>query len=137
MKIFVDDNTKAEDLYGKLFEAIDGDCVITIKPVKHMRTVKQQAAIEVLCRNAAEDLNNAGITRSTVINALKVDQLWSQESIKEIVWRYLQEFYGFGRSTSTLKTDQVTKVADSFTLFMARFGITAVFPSKEEVEHKS
>ena len=133
MKLFLTnkDQNKLLEVFNSLEE---GEYTIDIRKTRHTRTSQQQAAIELYCSMVADEFNNAGITRSKLVSLFKKESPWCQESVKELVWRELQELQGFGRKTSSLTTEKVTKVYEWCNLFTAKFGISVPFPSKEGLE---
>jgi len=96
------------------------------------RTPKQQASIELFCKQGAEAFNEAGITRQEAIELITLELPWSQESFKELVWRTMQKAKGWGDKTSELETEQVEPVYEWCNLFTGKFGISVKFPSDEE-----
>ena len=96
------------------------------------RTPKQQASIELFCKQGADAFNEAGITRQEAIELITLELPWSQESFKELVWRTMQKAKGWGDKTSELETEQVAGVYEWCNLFTGKFGISVKFPSDEE-----
>ena len=100
---------------------------------KPQRTPQQQKAIEVFCRELAKALNSEGLDQRKVFEKMKegVDIPWSQESVKETLWRKVQVAMLEKESTADLETDEVSqvyKVLDRWT--SQTLGIHVEFPDR-------
>ena len=104
------------------------------------RSPKQQAAIEVYCRELANALNDAGYDMKKVMEVRTVDIPWSQELVKEALWKTVQEpMYPETAdedghvSTAKLQTEQVDHVWKVLDRHISQnFGVSVPFPSIEE-----
>ena len=57
-------------------------------------TAKQRAALHLLCERLADVLNEAGLNRRVVLEELAnrgIDAEWSKDSVKELIWKPIQE----------------------------------------------
>ena len=111
------------------------------------RTDQQRKAIEVYCRELAEALNDAGYEMKAFFEATssKVDIPWTQESVKEILWKTVQrpatisdEFPEGKKSTTHLdimEVDRVYSVLDRH--ISSNTGVHIEFPHEERVNHEN
>jgi len=94
------------------------------------RTEKQQAAIEVYCRELANALNDAGFDMKKVFEVKQADVPWTQARVKEALWKPLQDAYLDKRSTTDLDTSEVSPVYEILNRHIAEnFGVSVPFPS--------
>jgi len=111
------------------------------------RTDQQRKAIEVFCRELAEALNDAGYEMKAFFEAAsdKADIPWTQESVKEILWKNVQkpvtiseEFPEGKKSTKQLdimEVDRVYSVLDRHV--SSSVGVHVEFPSEERMMFES
>ena len=94
------------------------------------RTLKQNAALHLYFANLAEELNDAGFDMKKTI---RVDIPWSAMTVKEYLWRPLQEAYLLKRSTTELERGkEIDEVYDILNRVIAeRTGIHVPFPNIE------
>ena len=94
------------------------------------RTPKQRAALEVYFRELANTLNDAGYDMKKVFEVKVADVPWSQELVKEALWRNLQETMTGKHSTTDLETEEVSEVYEVLNRHISQnFGISVPFPS--------
>jgi len=99
------------------------------------RTDQQRKAIEVYCRELAKTLNDAGLDQRAVFAKMKegVDIPWSQDTVKDTLWRRIQVAILGKESTTKLNADEVTRVYDTLNRWTGTtFGIAIQFPEKKE-----
>jgi len=97
------------------------------------RTLRQNAALHLYFTKLAKELNDAGLDMKAVLKP-EVDIPWSKQSIKEFIWKPIQEVYLGERSTTKLGTKDIDKIYDTITRHLGeKFGISVMFPSLEEV----
>lgn len=106
------------------------------------RTDQQRKAIEVYCRELADAFSGAGIDKRAVIEQFKqgVEIPWSQDGIKDDVWRVIQVAILKKESTVDLSSEEVSKVYEVVNRFTAeKFGVSVPFPDRFfhelEVQH--
>jgi hypothetical protein len=102
------------------------------------RTGQQQKSIEVYCRELANALNDAGLEMKEVLAVKQVDVPWTQKTVKEVLWKPLQEIVTDDHKKSTTQLDimEVDRVYNILDRHIAQhFGVHVEFPSKEQVEH--
>lgn len=96
------------------------------------RTVKQQAAIEVYCRLVAEALNEQGITFAAFFKQ-GFNVPWSQEIVKDNIWRVMQRAVVEKESTKDIDRQEVVEIYDHLNLKLSeKFGIHIPWPVKED-----
>lgn len=105
--------------------------IVTVKNGKQ-RTAKQNAALHKFFRMLANALNDAGFEMKKVLAAKSVDVRWSAESVKEVLWRPLQE--AIINETSTTKVDRKAydKVYEVLMKHLGELcGVYVPFPNKQ------
>ena len=106
---------------------------ITIKRKARQRTNQQRKSIEVFCRELANALNDAGLDQRVVLKSMRegVEIPWRQESVKDILWRGIQEHAVGKKSTTQLTTMEVSKVYDILNRWTGEtFGVSVLFPER-------
>lgn len=108
---------------------------LTIKEIEMKRTDSQRNSIELYCRKVSEQLNNDGIDMYEYIEILKqkgIKLRWTQELVKDKMWRVIQKSQVGKKSTTELTTAEVNQVYEPMARFLAeRFHINVEFPSEE------
>lgn len=99
------------------------------------RTGQQRKAIEVYCRLLGEALNDAGFEMKAVLAVKEVDVPWTQELIKEVLFKPIMQSMTEKFSTTKLNTKEVNDVYRVLDRHISsNFGISIPFPSYEEEE---
>lgn len=102
--------------------------IVDIKNID-IRTIQQNKALHKYFSLLAEALNNGGYTVATTIKASVV---WTPLSVKELIWRPLQEAVLKKKSTTELEKAEIDKVYDNVNFYTAeKLGISIPFPTKE------
>lgn len=97
------------------------------------RTKQQNKALHVLFRLLAEILNENGLDMRKTLKP-DIDIPWSGESVKEFLWRPIQEAQLQKRSTTELNTKEIDEVFDTINKHLGeKFGLHVPFPSIEEI----
>lgn len=100
---------------------------------KKQRTSLQNRALHKYFELLAENLNDAGLDMRKVLKPA-VDIPWSGETIKNYIWRPIQEAQLGKKSTTELKTDEINLVWETINRHLSeKFGISEPFPSVEEI----
>lgn len=100
------------------------------------RTDQQRKAIEVYCRSLADALNDAGLDQRAVMANMRegVSLPWSQDRVKDVLWREVQLAILGKKSTTGLTTTEITEVYEPLNRWTAQaLGVTVLFPSREEI----
>ena len=97
------------------------------------RTDKQNRSLHLLFKLLAEELNQSGLDMRKTLKP-GVDIPWSGDSVKEFLWRPIQEAQLNKKSTTELTTKEIDAVFDTITRHIGeKFGIYVPFPSIDEV----
>ena len=98
-------------------------------------TEQQQKAIEVYCRLLGEALNDAGFDMKQFFAVKEVSIPWSQERVKDLIWRQIQQVMFGKKSTTQLNTVEVSEIYDVVQRHIAEnFGIHVSFPSDDQLQ---
>lgn len=94
-----------------------------------MRSIKQNSAMHKYFSMLSDKLNEGGLT---VSKTLKVEIEWTPISVKDLLWRPIQEAVLNKKSTAKLNKDEITKVYDVLNRALGeKFGFSLEFPSRE------
>lgn len=97
----------------------------------HKLTRQQQKSLHKYFELLARELNNSGITIQKFIT-YSIELNWTKNSVKEIIWRPLQEHITGKKSTTEL--DKITEIDEIFDTINKHIGTTwglyVPFPSK-------
>lgn len=101
------------------------------------RSKLQNRAIHAYLTMVANELQNQGQTMQDVVKVItKVEITPTKENVKEIIWREIQKALYGKVSTTELTTDQVSKIYEVMSMFLAReFEIDLPFPSEEQTKN--
>lgn len=108
---------------------------VDIRRKAKQRTDQQRKAIEVYCRNLADALNDAGLDQRAVMASMRdgVSLPWSQERVKDVLWREIQFAMLGKKSTTGLTTTEISAVYEPLNRWTAQtLGVSVQFPSREE-----
>ena len=96
------------------------------------RTPQQNKAMHKYFRLLADDLNAAGLDmRKTLRQDIEVP--WTEQLVKDHLWRPIQEAVADEESTADLETPDVTKVYDVLNRHLGeKLGIHTPFPEKHD-----
>ena len=95
------------------------------------RTPQQNKSLHLYCKLLAEAFNDAGFTVQMVMKK-DWDSSWTQELVKELIWKkFLLIKYG-KNSTTEITTVQVTEIFDDININLGeKFGFTVEFPNRD------
>jgi hypothetical protein len=97
------------------------------------RTIQQNRALHLYFQLLAERLNEAGLDMRVVLKPT-VEIPWTKESVKDHLWRPVQEIYLRKDSTTELTTEEINKVYEVLNRFLGeKLGISEPFPSIEQL----
>jgi len=107
------------------------------KPIKKTRTSQQNRALHLYYRLLADALNDSGYDMRATIRQ-EIDIPWTPTTIKEHLWRPIQQRYLRERSTTKLETKDIDKVYDILNKVLAeRTGVHVPFPCIDNIIHES
>jgi hypothetical protein len=104
-----------------------------MQEAEKQRTDQQRKSIELFCRFLAKALNDAGMDQRKVFAAMRegVEIPWSQETVKENLWKQIQEALFDKKSTTELEPKEVSRVYEVLNRFTGeRFGVSLPFPDR-------
>ena len=96
------------------------------------RTIQQNKALHKYFRMLADDLNAAGLDmRKTLKEDVEVP--WTEELVKDHLWRPIQEAVVDKESTADLETPEVSRVFDVLNRHLgSKLGIHTPFPERHD-----
>lgn len=101
--------------------------------MSEQRTIQQNKALHKYYRELAEALNAAGLDMKTVLKP-EIEIPWTQESVKNHLWRPVQKIMESKESTTELDTRDVSAIYDVVDRHIAsKFGVHVEFPSDERM----
>lgn len=96
-----------------------------------LRSNRQSAALHLMFRQLADELNNSGLT---VMKTLKQETeiMWNEVMIKELIWRPIQKAMTGKSSTTAISTADINKIFEVIAKYMAeKHSLIINFPSIE------
>lgn len=97
------------------------------------RTKQQNKALHVLFRLLSDALNEAGLDMRKTLKP-EVDIPWSAQSVKEFLWRPVQEAQLNKHSTTELTTKELDEVFETINRYIGeKHGVHIPFPSIDEI----
>lgn len=103
---------------------------------ENKRTTRQNNALHLFFTLLAQELNAGGFDMRKVIRD-EVDIPWNTYSVKEYLWRPIQETQLGKRSTTKLTTKEIDQIYDTLNRALAeRTGVHVPFPSIEILEEQ-
>lgn len=94
------------------------------------RTAQQNKALHVFLRDLSEALNAAGLDMKAVLKP-EVDIPWTEESVKNHLWRPIQNIITDTESTTDLETKEVSAIYDVLDRHLGqKLGVHVEFPSE-------
>lgn len=98
-----------------------------------IRTLKQNNALQLYCREMAELLNESGISQAVFFQEMEAD--YTEEMIRGLFRKYAKVKYGKD-STAKLNRNEITAIYDEINRHVSKLGIYLAWPSEEEVYYK-
>lgn len=100
------------------------------------RTLTQNAALHVYFELIADALNDAGLDMRKVLKP-GIDIPWSSETVKNYIWRPVQQAQLGKISTTELTTVEIDKVFNTINRYLGeKFGVHEPWPSINELMFK-
>lgn len=94
------------------------------------RTLQQNKAIHRYFKLLAESLDGAGLDMRAVLKP-EVDIPWTQESVKNHLWKPIQDIVVDKESTADLDTPQVDEIYRVLSRHLSeKFGVYVPFPDR-------
>lgn len=109
----------------------------TTEPLNNMeaktRTSRQNRALHLMFDQLAKELNGAGLDMRKTLKP-EIDIPWSGDTVKEYLWRPVQQAQLQKKSTTELTTKEIDLVFDTINRHLGtKFGLYMAFPSIEGV----
>lgn len=108
---------QVENMAKVVSAKVEASQVVTLQmKVGKTRTSRQQAALEVWCRNLAKFFNDAGITReirSSIFKEGAIECDWTRASVKDEIWRPVQQVLTEKSSTTEATTVEYAQIYDT------------------------
>ena len=101
-------------------------------PEDKQRTIQQNRALHLFFQLVADAMNEAGLDMRAVLKP-GIDIPWSKDTVKEYLWRPIQDLQLRKESTADLTTKEIDVVFDTFNRHIAKFGLHQPFPSIKEL----
>ena len=118
---------------------LDPDRAYTVKDkTESARTVKQNSSLHKYFSLVSNTLNDGGFSVQKVVALFKkADIRWTMISVKDVIWRNIQVAIIKKESTTTLNTDEITKVYNNVDFYLTdKVGIDHIpFPSINSMIH--
>lgn len=97
------------------------------------RTNQQNAALHLLFRQIADELNASGFdVRATLKKDFEL--IWTQHLVKELLWRPVQKIVCGKKSTTQINTEEINQIFDIINKALSeRTGVSFIFPSIESL----
>lgn len=100
--------------------------------IKRQRTSKQNSSLHVYCDKLAKVLREAGLDQRKVLKP-SIEIPFTMESVKEQLWRPIQEAMFKKKSTTELTTKEINEVYEVLDKHLAeKFFVHVDFPSDQE-----
>ena len=94
-----------------------------------IRTIQQNKALHKYFQMLADELNILGLDMRKTLKP-SIDIPWSGATVKEFLWRPVQQAQLRKKSTTELTTQEIDKVFDTINRHLGeRFGVSIQFPS--------
>jgi len=95
------------------------------------RTRQQEKSLHLWCELLAETFNAAGLDMRQVLRH-DIQIPWSKTSVKEHIWRPVQETITGHESTTDPETDEYVLIYETLNRHLSeKFGITVSWPSRD------
>lgn len=101
---------------------------------QQQRTDSQNKALHLWFELLAEELNGAGLDMRKVLKP-HVDIPWQKETVKEYLWRPVQQAQLLKDSTTDMTPTEVTKVYETLNRHLGeKFGVHVEWPHHKDVD---
>ena len=98
---------------------------------EEQRTIQQNKALHKFFELLADELNGAGLDMRKTLKP-EIDIPWNKETVKEYLWRPIQDLQLRKASTKELNTKEIDKIYDTLNRFLGeKLKIHVAFPSMD------
>jgi len=99
------------------------------------RTVLQNSALHKYCELLAKELNDSGYDMKSVLTMKTADIPWTTISVKENLWKSIQQAMGKDESTTKQDRQSYSDTYEVLNRFTAeKLGVSVPFPSSESMK---
>jgi hypothetical protein len=104
--------------------------------MENQRTPKQNKSLHLWFRLLANELNQAGLDMKKVLKP-NVDIPWNEKTIKEYIWKPIQQAIILEESTTKMNTGDMTKIWEVINKHIGeKFGVEVPpIPSEEQTKN--
>src|SRR3990167_9113796 len=110
------------------------DCSFFADKYEKQRTLQQNKALHLYFQLIADRLNEAGLDMKAVLKDVEIP--WGKDTVKDFLWRPVQELQVGKQSTTELNTKEIDEIYDTLNRHLAQFGIHESWPSLESIFEK-
>ena len=109
---------------------------LPLETFKTLRTAQQSKSLHLYLTQVAHELSNQGQTLQGVVKKVPWAEITpTKASLKEVLWRPVQEIVCGKKSTTEITTKEIQEIYNNVSMFLAKnFAISIPFPSVEETE---
>jgi len=130
MDLLITDTTSKQEAI-RAINALKGTFKLSITPKGGTRTLNQNSASHLAFKLIADVLNDSGLDQRKVLKE-NIQIPWSQDSVKEMLFKPVMKAVTGKDSTTTLSTTEMSEVYDVLMQHLGeRFGIYVPFPHHE------
>lgn len=104
-----------------------------MEKLEKQRTIQQNKALHLFFQMVADELNNAGLDmRKTLKPGVEIP--WSKESVKDFMWKPIQNIQLRKKSTTELTTKDIDIVFDTLNRHLGeKLGVHIPFPTLDAI----
>lgn len=133
MKFNLKDAKQARLAKDELFKLTALDKTVEIKEATNQRTLTQNRSMHKFFELLAQELNDSGLTMLKVLKP-GADVPWSAETVKECIWKPIQNAQFGEHSTTKLTTKQVSEVYETLNRHLGeKFAVHVAWPSVDSM----
>ena len=133
MKLNINSKTSLSDAHTLLDEIWSKHKHVTITIERRQRTLTQNSALHKYFDMLAEALNEKSLDMRKVLKP-EIDIVWTKDSVKTYIWAIIQNVMFGTKSTTKLKTNEVSQIYDVIHRSMIeKHDIFVMFPSKDDI----
>ncbi len=131
----IDSDKKLQNVLGEVCKMFQEKKYLRVKIETGMqRSLSQNAALHLYCDSLAKALNDAGLDMKEVLTK-SPDIPWSMLTVKERLWKPIQEVMTGKTSTAQAEKKEYIDVYEVLSRHMAKkFGVSVAWPCKDEGE---
>lgn len=131
----IDSKERLEEFVQLIIEEWKINQSVTVEwSIGKKRTNAQNNALQVYCRQLAEAFCERGLDMKKVLKE-EYEIPWTGDSVREHLWKPLQDAMIQKKSTTNANTNEYSKVYDVLNRHFAnKYGFSIPFPSKNKIQ---